>query len=163
MHSQKLNLIEFLYQYHKDPEFARDNDCWHFYDWFCKDSALEGKSQKLVGYLEKILYSPRFDARKVYVFFKNNCPCNGSLYDAFSLCDIESGDVLFSVTPKSGFTVNNGLGDVWGKENGFDGPLVQSSWKEVVEWFNNPPVKEQGEQETEQNAQNPPATAVSAE
>ena len=44
------------------------------------------------------------DQEKTYVFFKNDCPMVGPLYDAFSICDIESGNVLYWVTPKSGHT-----------------------------------------------------------
>lgn len=67
--------------------------CW--YDWFCKDSALAGKTKKLGAKVCKIENSKRFNKETSYVFFKNNCPFVGALYDQFSICDIESGDVLY--------------------------------------------------------------------
>ena len=66
-----------------------------WYDWFCKDSALAGKTKKLGAKVCKIENSKRFNKETSYVFFKNNCPFVGALYDQFSICDIESGDVLY--------------------------------------------------------------------
>lgn len=68
-----------------------------WYDWFCKDSALARKTEFLGNKVLAIMNSKRFDKKKCYVFFKNNCPCVGPLYDQFSICDIETGDVLFCV------------------------------------------------------------------
>ena len=60
------------------------------------------------------------DLDSTYVFFKNNCPFDGPLYDDFRICDIESGNVLYTVTPKSGHT---GKAELWGRENDFEEPL----------------------------------------
>ena len=66
-----------------------------WYDWFCKDSSLVRRLKPLANMVKAIAKSDRFDASKSYVFFKNNCPMVGSTYDSFSICDIETGDVLF--------------------------------------------------------------------
>ncbi len=109
-------------------------DLW--YDWFCKDSSLQRKGEALLKKLKAIANSNKFDNSKCYVFFKNNCPCVGSLYDDFRICDIETGDVLFCVTPKSGHECHNGLGDVWGyDENGNWKVLFKGNWKEIKQWF----------------------------
>lgn len=108
-------------------------DLW--WDWFCKDTSLERKGKSLFSKLKAIAKSNKFDNDKCYVFFQNCCPCFGRLYDQFKICDLETGDVLYCVTPKSGHYADNGLGEVWGKENGFKEALFRGSWKEIKQWF----------------------------
>jgi hypothetical protein len=45
----------------------------------------------------------------------------GSLYDDFRICDIETGDVIWTVVPKCS---HSGLAEVWGKQNGFKGAVI---------------------------------------
>jgi hypothetical protein len=93
--------------------------CFNFYDWFCKDTSLETKSRSLYAKVKKFLKAnPWIDTSKVYVFFKNNCPVGGPLYDDFRICNEES--VIYTVIPKCG---HSGKAEIWGKENGFKGPL----------------------------------------
>ncbi len=106
-----------------------------WYDWFCKETSLENKGKTLIQKLNAISRSKKFDKDKTYVFFKNNCPCDGSLFDDFRICDIETGDVIYCVVPKSGYNSNYGMAEVWGKENKFDDPIIEGSWKEVKDWF----------------------------
>lgn len=106
-----------------------------WYDWFCKESSLTNKGIKLLKRLDKISKSKKFDVRKTYVFFKNNCPVCGHSYDDFRICDISSGDVLYTVIPKSGHDAHNGKGLVYGHENDFNGPLIEGTWKQIKEWF----------------------------
>lgn len=108
-----------------------------WFDWFCKDSSLANKTKALGKKLCLISNSKRFDNEKTYVFFKNNCPMVGNLYDDFRICDIDTGNVLFTVTPKSGHRSDNGNGSVWGSENEFEEPLIKGSWSEIKKWFNN--------------------------
>jgi hypothetical protein len=86
----------------ENGEYALYPHCNDFYDWFCKDSSLEGRAKKLKGLAIKLVDQFRLDREKVYVFFKNNCPMSGPLYDSLSICDRESGDVILWATPKSG-------------------------------------------------------------
>jgi len=88
----------------KNGEYALYPHCNDFYDWFCKDSSLEGRAKKLKGLAIKLVDQFRLDREKVYVFFKNNCPMSGPLYDSLSICDRESGNVILWATPKSGHT-----------------------------------------------------------
>lgn len=98
-------------------------DCHGFYDWFCKDGTLARKSRRLMPKVIKFCTLMNIDLEKHYVFFKNNCPVNGTLYDDFRICDRESGDVIYNVTPRSGHT---GMAEVYSQANGFNQPLMQA-------------------------------------
>lgn len=65
-----------------------------WYDWFCNDNELFDRLYKLVDTLRKVATSPKIDTTKTYVFFKNNCPITGPLYDSFSICNLKDGEVL---------------------------------------------------------------------
>ena len=103
--------------------------CHDFYDWFCKDTSLPMRAEKLQKQVIKFVNAMResgrpIDCTKAYVFFKNNCPMRGPLYDSFSICDRESGDVLFWVTGKSG---HNGKAEAFSRATGFDKPLAEAA------------------------------------
>lgn len=95
--------------------------CYNFYDWFCKETSLEAKSKKLFRQVEKFVKLMGIDQENHYVFFKNNCPINGPLYDSFSICNNKTGDVIWWVTAKSGHT---GEAEVYFKEKGFNDPYA---------------------------------------
>lgn len=105
-----------------------------WYDWFCRDTSLKNKLKKLAPKVKAISRSHKIDIRQTYVFFKNNCPLRGPLYDQFSICEIESGDVLYCIIPKSGHAPF--YAEVWGYENEFKEPLVSSpNWIDILEFF----------------------------
>jgi hypothetical protein len=93
-----------------------ESDCYNFYDWFCKDTSLKNKSIKLFKQVKRWAKFRNTDTEKVYVFFKNNCPVGGPLYDDFRICDVETGNVVWIVIPKCG---HSGKAEVWGRANGF--------------------------------------------
>jgi len=100
---------------------GQNDTCYNFYDWFCKDSSLCNKSWKLMKQVKTFLkHNPQIDLLEHYVFFKNNCPGRGPLYDDFRICNIETGNVVFTVIPKCG---HSGLAEIWGRENDFKGPI----------------------------------------
>ena len=107
-----------------------------WYDWFCSDKALRGKTYKLAPKVKQIanLLGKKFQDTH-YVFFKNNCPMCGSLYDDFRFCDLKEGNVIYTITPSSGYDVSKGVSKVWGKSNDFKEPLVTGTWKDVVNYF----------------------------
>ena len=111
----------------------KEDGCHGFWDWFCSDKALAGKSRKLCGNVCVITkLTKKFDPKKVYVWFKNNCPCSGSLYDDLRISDLETHDVLYTIVPHDGRT---GLSEVWGSENDFSKPLVEGTWEDVKQFF----------------------------
>jgi hypothetical protein len=103
-----------------------------WYDWFCRDTALAAKTQKLGKKVLQLMKSTKIDIEKNYVFFKNNCPMRGGLYDDFRVCDMETGDVIFTIVPRC---THSGKAEVWGRENNFNGPLVQGTWRDVKAFF----------------------------
>lgn len=103
-----------------------------WYDWFCKDTSLVGKTRSLGKKVLSLMKSPKIDTENSYVFFKNNCPVSGPLYDDFRICNMKTGNVIYTVTPKSGHT---GLAEVYGFENDFQEPLTEGTWKDVKIFF----------------------------
>lgn len=113
-----------------------------WYDWFCKDSSLLRKTQRMGKIIAKLNQGGKVDLANCYVWFKNNCPLNGPLYDDFRFADLETGEVQFTIQLDCCW--NNHKYVVWGrrekgKEFNHDKPLFETdSVKELVEWFNKP-------------------------
>jgi hypothetical protein len=114
---KKVNLAEQLNAFASGRIIDSDgdqNDCFNFYDWFCKDSSLERKAKALFPKVIKFVAAhPEIAPSRTYVFFKNNCPMNGPLYDDFRICDVESGNVIYTVIPKCG---HSGKAEIWGRK-----------------------------------------------
>ena len=90
-----------------------ENDCFNFYDWFCKDSSLERKAKALFPKVKKFVAAhPEIAPSRTYVFFKNNCPGAGSLYDDFRICNDD--EVIYTVIPKCS---HSGQAEIWGKND----------------------------------------------
>ena len=106
--------------------------CNNFYDWFCSDKALVGKQKSLDAKVRKIAKSPKVNIDTMYVWYKNNCPVVGRLYDDIRIADCVTGEVIWNIVPKSG---RNGLSEVYGRINDFDKPLVSGSWADVLRFF----------------------------
>lgn len=103
-----------------------------WYDWFCKDESLCGKTKRLAPKVKQLAKSSKVDVDNWYVWFKNNCPVFGSLYDDIRFADIKTGDVIYTIAfvKKYGQTV-----ELWGKENDFKHPLVIGDWEDIKEYF----------------------------
>lgn len=128
----RVSLRTFLAQ---TPE--QQNDAW--YDWFCRDTSLPYKTKVLTQRLRGLLKAAagKIDLDKHYVFFKNNCPMNGSLYDDFRICNIATGEVVYCIVPSSGFTSRAGQAELWTNVNGeFMNVLPRgASFKDLKAWF----------------------------
>lgn len=106
-----------------------DDRCFYFYDWFCKNASLRNKAKQLLPKAKKFAALMNIDACKVYVIFKNNCPWKGRLYDDFRICDIETGDVLYTVVPACGHDGTRNECCIWSHLNNFQEP-----WKQAISW-----------------------------
>ena len=110
-----------------------------WYDYFCKSSSLVNKGRALISKLKKIYklneLSGRkyFDPNKTYVFFKNNCPCCGSLYDDFRICDLETREVIFTIQVIRYDQKHSA--ELWGQPNNFEGAILEGSIKDVYNYF----------------------------
>jgi hypothetical protein len=100
---------------------GKESWCYNFYDWFCKDESLKRKADTLFRQVKKfVAANPSINIDTHYVWFKNNCPMNGPLYDDFRISDLIEGDVQYNVTAKSG---HSGQAEVYSRSNGFEEPV----------------------------------------
>ena len=106
-----------------------------WYDWFCTDKSLINRLNKMTPKVKRIAKSAKIDQKTVYVFFKNNCPMVGKLYDDFRICDVASGDVVYTIVPACGHTKNKGRAELWGRENNFKGPIVAGTMQDIYNYF----------------------------
>ena len=103
---------------------------WNDY-LFCNDKSLTNKTKTLGAKVIRLMKSNKINPEKSYVFFKNNCPLNGPLYDSFSICDIKTGDVQFWITPKSGHSKQ---AEVYAAPD-FNDPAASGTWKDITKYF----------------------------
>ena len=112
-----------------------------WYDWFCKDSSLANKTKKMGSIIKQVKRGGKVDIENWYVWFKNNCPLNGPLYDDFRFADLETGNVMFTIQidccwNKSRYAVYGRTPD---GEFHSDEPLFETdSSRELVKWLNSP-------------------------
>ncbi len=114
-----------------------------WYDWFCSDYFLQMKTKAMGGIIEQIVNGGKVDLTTTYVFFKNNCPLAGPLYDDFRICDIKTGEVLLT-TQIDCFREKHKY-VVYGRFNAEDNfstkPIFETnSQEELVKWFNTPKI-----------------------
>ncbi len=105
--SEKITIQEWVQrwvsgQYNSKSREVMCDAGW--YDWFCKDQSLYGRLKKMAPMVMAVSQSKLLGPQPQYVFFKNNCPMMGELYDSFSVCNVDSGDVQWWITAKTGHT-----------------------------------------------------------
>jgi hypothetical protein len=106
-----------------------------WFDWFCRDSSLVNKTKKMGNIIKQIKTGGKVDLETSYVWFKNNCPLNGPLYDDFRIADIENNNNLFVV--QIDCVWNDSRYTVFERLDGFEKPVFQTdSSRELVKWFN---------------------------
>lgn len=142
---KRINVLAWIDRFNNgdfDKEDVKTQIEAGWYDWFCKDSSLLRKTQRMGRIIAKLNQGGKVDLDNNYVWFKNNCPLNGPLYDDFRLADLETGEVQFTIQLDCCW--NNHKYVVWGrrekgKEFNHDKPLFKTdSVKELIEWFNKP-------------------------
>lgn len=99
MEDFKISINQLL----KNPEEEIKNDrCHFFYDWFCQDSALPNRALKFIPLLRLLVERDLLDGDSNYVWFKNNCPMDGTLYDDMRISNIKTGKFLGGFCMASG-------------------------------------------------------------
>ena len=110
-----------------------------WYDWFCKDSSLVNKTKKMGNIIKQIRNGGKVNLGSSYVWFKNNCPLNGPLYDDFRIANLVTGEVQFTIQinccwNKSVYTVYGWTPD---GEGHWDESLFEcNNRKELINWLN---------------------------
>lgn len=101
-----------------------------FYDWFCSNKALVGRTKTLATKLKMLAKSSLIHPETDTVFFKNNCPVDGKLYDSLSIC--RDGEVVYWICPSSGHTSKAGISEVF---DGINNREFEGTWTDVKEFF----------------------------
>lgn len=111
------------------------------YDWWNDKTAVKWV-ERLGKKICEIAESGKIDIDKCYVFYKQNCPSAGPLYDDFRICDIKSGDVLYTFAHiKKGCYGKEFSGwELWDfvNENGSKkthNEVMRGKWTDVKKYF----------------------------
>lgn len=135
---KQIKLSEWIQRF-KSGEFDKPDTTTQikagWFDWFCRDSSLANKTIKMGNIIKQINAGGKVDLETSYVWFKNNCPLNGPLYDDFRIADIENNNNLLVV--QIDCVWNDSKYTVFERLDGFEKPVLQTdSSRELVKWFN---------------------------
>jgi hypothetical protein len=85
--------------------------------------------------IKQIKVGGKVDLETTYVWFKNNCPLNGPLFDDFRIARLDNNEVQYTVQFSSPWEKHRYT--VYGIKNVFQEPLFGTdSLRELVKWFN---------------------------
>jgi hypothetical protein len=87
MNTKKISINEFL-----ENPIMNSDDCFNFYDWFCSEHTLKRRMMSLVPKLKFLVKEGIIDGDSHYVWFKNNSPMSGSLYDDMRISRIDNDE-----------------------------------------------------------------------
>src|SRR3989339_251951 len=135
---KQIKLSEWIQRF-KSGEFDKPDSTTQikagWFDWFCRDSSLVNKTIKMGNIIKQFKAGGKVDLETSYVWFKNNCPLNGPLYDDFRIADNETNNNLFVV--QIDCVCNDFKYTVFERLDGFEKPVFQTnSSRELVKWFN---------------------------
>jgi hypothetical protein len=106
-----------------------------WYDWFCRDSSLKNKTFKMGNIIKQIKDGGKVNLDKTYVWFKNNCPMNGPLFDDFRIARLDNNEVQLNIQIDSPW--EDSKYTVYGITNVFLEPLFKTnSSRALVKWLN---------------------------
>src|SRR5690554_413484 len=106
-----------------------------WYDWFCRDTSLKNKTKKMGQIIKQIKHGGKVNLDETYVWFKNNCPMSGPLYDDFRIANIHDGATQLVVQIDSPWEDEKYA--VYSVDDFFDKPvLLTNSSRELVKWLN---------------------------
>lgn len=106
-----------------------------WYDWFCKDRSLVNKTKRMGNIIKQIKPGGKIDLESSYVWFKNNCPLDGPLYDDYRIADINSDSTLLVIQVDN--RSNKYRYTVFDRLNDFETQVFESkSLREVIKWLN---------------------------
>jgi hypothetical protein len=120
-------------EFEKPDTTTQINAGW--FDWFCRDTSLANKTKKMGNIIKQIKACGKVDLETSYVWFKNNCPLSGPLYDDFRIADIETNNNLIVV--QIDCFRNDSKYTAYERLDGFEKPVFQTdSSRELVKWLN---------------------------
>lgn len=106
-----------------------------WYDWFCKDNSLATKTKQMGNIIKLFKDGGKIDLDLHYVWFKNNCPLGGPLYDDFRIADIDTNETIYVVQIRS--LKEEYRYKVYGKLNNFKKALFNANLtRKVTNWIN---------------------------
>ena len=135
---KQIKLSEWIQRF-KSGEFDKPDSTTQikagWFDWFCRDSSLANKTIKMGNIIKQIQVGGKVDLETSYVWFKNNCPLSGPLYDDFRIADIETNNNLIVV--QIDCFRNDSKYTAYERLNGFEKPVFETnSSRELVKWLN---------------------------
>ena len=112
-----------------NPEELKDS-YYNFYDWFCKDESLKNRFYSFLPKLKFLVSENIVNGDTNYIWFKNNCPMNGSLYDDMRISTIINNDYLGGFCPKSKYKYDILKCQIWTLKDGDFNQFEFENWNE---------------------------------
>jgi hypothetical protein len=89
------------------------DEFYGYYDWFSRDESLKNKAKSFVPKLKFLVKEGVVDGDKHYVWFKENCPIQGSLYSDMRISTLNEQNFMGGFCPKTGHTNVDKKCQVW--------------------------------------------------
>jgi hypothetical protein len=129
------DFIERLKQGDFDPKDVHTQIEAGWYYWFCQYESLANNTKRMGNIVKQLKDFGKVNLETMSVWFKNNYPLAGPLFDDFRIADIESGDTLFTI--KINCFRKEKRYTVYGRKNDFIEPLFETDKsRELISWFN---------------------------
>lgn len=139
IYRNELTVREWIQRYdegHFEDDSLRTQLNAGWYDWKCRDTTLVNKTRYLGEKLKQLAASGKIDVDTTFIFFVNEEPKSGHLTDKIRICDHETGDVLWTIVPRSGAAKNFGKSEVWQKvDEGHYERVYEGNWRGVKSMF----------------------------